>query len=353
MSAENNHVYLFSIVNGIFTEDDKKINDYRDIISSTEPMFIEDKKSILCYRRPQDKEIGKLTKMKVGRYFSKILGIELRQQDRNLLNKDYLKDELKFTKSVELWHQAYSKCKSCMTKCSHVVRAFVSSYYNLPDNGLSLAYLGTIPKIKSRAIVDEEKKTYLIVYGDKTLELILQDNGFKQDLDMMQGRIIALLTDKDGKKTCPFIDGNYQYVYKDRINDIPCLVVTNDDNPDVKVYGARNTDGILNGCIYCNDNPVARPDVYVYTVAGESQGQGLEWDNVCLDCIKDNYPYAKTHIGYRRVRRDKCVVYRNRYYSTDYLTQKIFFGYYNQRLEDEFYNIKGDNYNDYQPTKRN
>lgn len=95
---------------------------------------------------------------------------------------------------------------SCM---SHAVGDYetygvhpVSAY---GDSDLGVAYLGDPDDgISARSIVWPEKKVYIRVYGDETLKLVLEENGYKND--SLAGATFPAIRLTGGRYLFPYID---------------------------------------------------------------------------------------------------------------------------------------------------
>jgi len=164
---------------------------------------------------------------------------------------------------------------SCM---SHAPRTYASSshpaivYAQSPD--LQLAYLGTLgdydDKIRARALVWPDRKIHSRVYGDETLRILLEREGYRKG-DVFGARVRALVDENhEDAYIMPFVDGCGWAKLVDKGKHFQFV-----EDTDGGDYECQNTNGLTDGgissqegtdddgddyethfCAHCGDNAV-------------------------------------------------------------------------------------------------
>lgn len=207
--------------------------DWKLRLALTLPHQAKKDPSLLAYYQSFEKIGAKIeTPIKIGRYLRNVMGID----DSDILAQMTVKFKIDLGLTSDLfgfvenddmdgWGQVYrsGNIKSCMNNPSYGVmtydtyRCYATSALGLENNGLRLAYLaGSNGRVNAvaRAIVHEPSKTFVRVYGDDALGLILKSNGYERVSEYPDGLKIAAMYDADlddaEARLCPYIDGDCQ-----------------------------------------------------------------------------------------------------------------------------------------------
>lgn len=167
----------------------------------TAPVRKEEKPEAVFYFKDfNDLVKGTLTETTCGRYLSRVLNLKDVKLDLATQAYKAWSDNEAFrlkkagNDEAKIWLDIYSSdhIGSCMRR-NEAVTVYAAASFGLPDNGLRLAWFGEEPKkAKARAIINEEKKTFVRVYGDDMLKSILKREGYTECTDTVDGCMLPV-----------------------------------------------------------------------------------------------------------------------------------------------------------------
>jgi hypothetical protein len=271
--------------------------------------------TMLAYARSIDALLnGKFTKIKPGRYltrfYSDVYDEKAIKDFVETFNIEAKKEEacnqLQFKENTDPdgWEWVYEHAhgfSSCMMYnhpssrhidselhgINHPVRA-----YAYAGNGLRLAYIGDEERVYARSIVNEDKKTYVRVYGDGRLALLLRKSGYRECHETLDGVKLAARVYNGDMLIVPYLDG-----------DTDGVDWTEGDDYMVATTGCADYTSSASGYVEL-DTRIA----------------------VCEDC--DGDIYSEDEVNYVGVYEDRCVC--NHCLSIDYTRANVYNRNYGQ-----------------------
>lgn len=237
---------------------------------------------VAFYASPAHRKVGRLTKIKAGRYLRRVFGALLGDQEVEQLAhvwaSEFAPRELFITQDADIIEEVYvNGPNSCMSKASRYFdgECHPARVYAGPD--LAVAYIGESDDAEGRAVVWPEKKIWARVYGDEARMIAaLELAGFRKGYcDDFEGARLQRIEGDEGI-VMPYLD----------------VVGSVDDAGDYMVisssgdYGAQETNGLVEGsgyrCEDCGDRMNEYDRYYV-----EDHG------DVCECCYSNNYFYCE------------------------------------------------------------
>lgn len=218
-----------------------------------------------------------------------------------------------FAEDANEWARVYAECRgfgSCMDgkhfdadHPRHPVRAYVYE-----GNDLRLAYLthNKLPggETVARAIVNDDRMTYVRVYGDARLKIALHAAGYRESGATLKNAKLAAAT-HGGSLIAPYIDGDYSSATWDGCSD---FFTVNDHGP----YECRETNGYASGhnlseCEECGDD---------YNSEEEGAYSDYHSVSVCQHCAETVFVNAYvSRCQTDLVREDECVEVNGEWYA--------------------------------------
>lgn len=224
---------------------------FLQIVAMAMLMKAENSEGLISYfKSGEDMAKGKRTQMRFGAFVQKLLPYVTQSQLTEVVEafvQMTTKDELEiFDHDFDLWEQAYTEVRSCMSKDSYGVgshktwRCYLTKLYGLPDNNLRLAVLKKAGKILGRAIVDVKCKTFVRCYGYHTMQALLITNGYEPSPNYARGTILAV--DIKSRRTSrayhPYVDTQQDFELRTDSNGKRYWIV-----PEFTTYPLSRTTG--------------------------------------------------------------------------------------------------------------
>ena len=270
-------------------------------VSTDDPMM-------LAYTQSGDKAVRDIqTRVRPGRYLQQFFSDVLSEKDIRYWaeRQQALADnsDLHFVPNTDPdgWEWVYEHASgftSCM-QYNHPTSRYLASglhgdnhpvrVYCHPKNDLALAYLGDKQhsdsgRVYARAIVNQDTKTWVRLYGDSRIEHALTAKGYSGDGDLSGQRLRCIDNPVGTGYLMPYLDGDTTRVSQryDRITGEDYFLVDEDGE-----YDAQNSNGIMEGepqatCPCCGGSCDEDDMTYV-----EDRGE-----SICNNCLNDLYTYA-------------------------------------------------------------
>lgn len=189
-----------------------------------------------------------------------------------------------FTSCMQYNHPSSRYLAHGLSGDNHPVRVYCH-----PKNDLALAYLGNKQhsdsgRVYARAIVNQDTKTWVRLYGDSRIQHALTAKGYSYGGSLEGQRLRCVDNPVGSGYLMPYLDGDTKNVsqhYDSALGEDYFLVAEDGE------YDARNSNGIMEGepettCPCCGDSCDEDDMTYVDHL-GES---------ICRDCLNDGYTYA-------------------------------------------------------------
>jgi len=189
-----------------------------------------------------------------------------------------------FTSCMQYDHPASRYLAHGLSGDNHPVRVYCH-----PKNDLALAYLGDKQhsdsgRVYARAIVNQDTKTWVRLYGDSRIQHALTAKGYSYGGDLSGQRLRCVDNPVGSGYLMPYLDGDTTSVSQHYDHDAGEDYFLVDEDGE---YDAQNSNGIMDGepettCPRCGDRCDEDDMTYV-----EHRGE-----SICRDCLNDGYTYA-------------------------------------------------------------
>ena len=270
-------------------------------VSTDDPMM-------LAYTQSGDKAVRDIqTRVRPGRYLQQFFSDVLSEKDIRYWaeRQQSMADnsDLHFVPNTDPdgWEWVYEHASgftSCM-QYNHPSSRYLAHglhgdnhpvrVYCHPKNDLALAYLGDKQhsdsgRVYARAIVNQNTKTWVRLYGDSRIQHALTAKGYGYGGSLEGQRLRCVDNPVGSGYLMPYLDGgttNVSQRYDSALGDDYFLV---DEDGE---YDAQNSSGIMDGepettCPRCGERCDEDDMTYV-----EHRGE-----SICNDCLNDGYTYA-------------------------------------------------------------
>lgn len=287
---------------------------YRELFSDRYPHIPKSEPGKIAYTESDlkgNRDIQTVTT--IGRYLTKFHAALSEAEKKRLVDEwnSYYDTsyQLAFSDDPETIAKIYQNGpSSCMSKSTEDFSDYVpfgkhpAEVYGAPGD-LSIAYLGTVERPVSRAIVNVQKKYYVRAYGFvERMELKLKEAGFEKLISWPPGTKLNLW--QDGSRIlCPYLDGSrgYCWVYP---SDDGFLVTRHADEGGPGIE-ADTTDGYIDfdrntcTCDHCDREVVLDDDDY----------SRIDGNVVCHRCRDEEYIYCQLTGNYVSNDTDMAIYY--------------------------------------------
>lgn len=168
-------------------------------------------KQVAYYRNAADLVADRATRTTLGRFlrrnFDTITDAQVQRIDA--VFRACYSPPLQIATSPEDIMKVYSNGPSSCMSGAPAVRAY-------GDSDLAVAYLGTLDKVRARAVIWPERKRYVRIYGDEALRHVLVAAGYQHNTDIVGARLrLVQLEDNTSDRRMahlPYIDADVRAV---------------------------------------------------------------------------------------------------------------------------------------------